>query len=341
MKKTFLSLFALCALSASAQSEIVVGDMNDDGQLSVGDITALTESVVGRQAVRRINVAGDPYTIDNASIVGVWTGISGTITFGPDGTTDYKDGYTYEFLPSQSLIVFYDETKAAKEFLEVVILKSNKLILSDVSMTKAYTYGEHFFIADDGTIYGEDTNGHRYVDLGLPSGTLWAMCNVGADSPEDYGGYFTWGEIEPKSDSNSGMFFDMDGYKYNIHNGKTELDLEDDAAYMNWGEGWHMPSTAQQEELCTECIWTWKSVKGITGYEVKSKKNKNSIFLPAAGYPSGGGAGIAGSNGSFWSRSLLYTVESDCAYVMYFNLSQIGIGAGYRYDVHSIRPVRQ
>lgn len=366
MKKFFFSLLTLCALTASAQSDILVGDMNDDGQLTVGDVTALTETVIGRQAMRRINVAGDPYASDNTSIVGHWSGVSGTITFRPDGTTDYKDGYTYKYLPSQCLVVFYDETKAAKEFLEVVILKSDELVLCDVSMTKAYTYGSHLFVDDNGTIYGEDANGHRYVDLGLPSGTLWATCNVGANSPEDYGDYFAWGETEPKRTYTWSTYKWMeDGYddwngcsKYTIaddqtigcwyNNGtfigdnKNELDFEDDAAYMKWGEGWRMPSVAQIEELHASCTWTYTTENKVFGQKAVGP-NGSSIFFPAAGFYNGSSLRNSRSYGYYRSRSLYmkYTSKSETTINLYFSSDLVYMVGDHRYLGYPVRPVRQ
>lgn len=353
MKKHLFSLMLIAAFgsyaAAFAQSEIVVGDMNDDGQLTVGDVTALSETVIGHKAVRRISVAGDPYATDNSSIVGRWSGVSGTITFNSDGTTDYKEGYTYEYLPSQSLIVFYDETNAAREFLDVVILKSNKLVLSDVSMTKAYTYGDHAFVSEDGTIYYEDSNGHRYVDLGLPSGTLWATTNVGADTPEDYGYYFAWGEVEPKSIYSYSTYFDSvngSAYnfkKYNIDGGTThlELDLEDDAAYMNWGEGWRMPNLAQIQELYNSNYVTteWVTQKGKNGRLITSKSNGASLFLPAVGYRYYGYLYDADSMGYYWSRSLS-TSYSDYAWGMNLDSRNNWWHGRTREHGQSVRPVR-
>lgn len=351
MKKHLFSLMLIAAFgsyaAAFAQSEIVVGDMNDDGQLTVGDVTALSETVIGHKAVRRISVAGDPYATDNSSIVGRWSGVSGTITFNSDGTTDYKEGYTYEYLPSQSLIVFYDETNAAKEFLDVVILKSNKLVLSDVSMTKAYTYGEHAFVAEDGTIYHGEVNGHRYVDLGLPSGTLWATTNIGAETIEDYGDYFAWGEVEPKSTYNWNTYFDsVNGSssnfkKYYNNGGKTELDLEDDAANMNWGEGWRMPNLEQILELYnSNYVKTeWVTQKGKNGRLITSKSNGASLFLPAAGYYGGTLLDYVGSRGYYWSRSLKAS-GSYIAFRLYFNSGVIDWTDTYRYCGQSVRPVR-
>ncbi len=159
-------------------------------------------------------------------------------------------------------------------------------------------------------------NGHEYVDLGLPSGTLWATCNVGATTPEGYGDYFAWGETEPKSnydwsnegdykwgvynssDTNYGMT------KYNKTDGKTTLDPEDDAATANWGGAWRMPTTAEQQELLSKCTWTWMTLNGVNGCRVTGS-NGNSIFLPAAGIYLESRFCDAGSAGSYWSSSLI------------------------------------
>ena len=123
---------------------------------------------------------------------------------------------------------------------------------------------------------------HEYVDLGLPSGTLWATCNVGANSPEEYGDYFAWGETKTKSTYDWGTYKYCNGSSttltkyctlssYGIVENKTELELLDDAAYVNWGEEWRMPSVDQLDELHTQCEWIWSSRNGINGYMVKSK----------------------------------------------------------------------
>ena len=162
-------------------------------------------------------------------------------------------------------------------------------------------------------------NGHEWVDLGLPSGTKWATCNIGADNPQDYGNYYAWGEVTPKDVYNWSTY--KYGYdkltKYNIESrygrngfadGKTVLELEDDAAHFNWGGKWRMPTKAQQDELCALCYWVWtesydgSGVKGYIVYKAKAEADKGvkvfedisplssyslsdaHIFLPAAGY---------------------------------------------------------
>ena len=174
-----------------------------------------------------------------------------------------------------------------------------------------------------------NANGHAYVDLGLPSGTLWATMNVGATSPEDYGDYFAWGEVTGKtyfSWSNykycNGTYDSMTKYCTNEKNGnvdnKTELELSDDAARHNWEGSWRIPSKAQLYELYDKCIWTWITQNGINGYLVSSKKNGNSIFLPAAGLYSGEDMPHGSYAGYYWSRSLDIQHKYDRAHSMYF-----------------------
>ena len=186
-------------------------------------------------------------------------------------------------------------------------------------------------------------NGHEWVDLGLPSGTKWATCNVGASTPEEYGNYYAWGETETKSTYSWSTYFDTtDGgstfTKYTT-DGKTVLDLEDDAASANWGGAWRMPTDGEWGELLDECTWEWTTKNGVNGYEVKSEANGNSIFLPAAGYRYDGDLHKAGDDGDFWSSSLcagrpLY------AWDVYFDSDYVsGYDGCERFCGLSVRPV--
>ena len=186
-----------------------------------------------------------------------------------------------------------------------------------------------------------------YVDLGLPSGTLWATNNVGATKPEDYGDYFAWGEPTTKatyswSNYKHGNGSDDDvSKKYNGSDGRTTLERIDDVAYQNWGSDWCMPKLAQFQELKDECTWTWTTRNGKNGYEVKSKRNGNSIFLPASGYKDmDGTTSDLGSYGNYWSSSL-YTDDSGCAYRLFFSSSNVFPDGYYvRLRGFSVRPVR-
>lgn len=190
------------------------------------------------------------------------------------------------------------------------------------------------------------TNGHEYVDLGLPSGTLWATCNVGASSPEEYGDYFAWGETEPKNEYNWSTYFDTDDNgssfkKYYNYGGLTELLPEDDAATANWGSGWQMPSLAQIQELYNSSYTTtvWTQVNGVKGRKITSKSNGNSIFLPAAGYRTDTSLYSAGSLGNYWSR-LLDASYPFSAYRLYFNSGYVDWDYNNRSYGRSVRPVR-
>lgn len=129
-----------------------------------------------------------------------------------------------------------------------------------------------------------------------------------------------------------------DSYYGNVDN-KTELDLADDAAYANWGAGCRMPSLEQIIELLCGCNWTWTSLNGVGGQLGKSKYNKKTIFLPAAGYRGGSSLYNAGWYGLYWSRTLS-TDFSDNAYVSDFSSGGVSWGNSYRYYGHLVRAVR-
>ena len=187
---------------------------------------------------------------------------------------------------------------------------------------------------------------HEFVDLGLPSGTLWATCNVGANFPEEYGDYFAWGETTPKSMYGWSTYFDTDDggstfKKYNNNGGLTELQSEDDAATANWGSGWQMPSLAQIQELNNSSYTTtvWTQMNGVSGRKITSKSNGNSIFLPAAGYRWRGELYYAVSYGYYWSSSL-YPYGGDYAYYLQFLSGDWHWYDNGRYYGQSVRAVR-
>ena len=192
-----------------------------------------------------------------------------------------------------------------------------------------------------------------WVDLGLPSGTLWATMNIGASSPEDYGDYFAWGETKPKdvyskenykwykSDANGSGYTKYCRRTYSGYNGfadnKMRLDLEDDAAYVNWGPQWRMPTQGQQQELIENCTWTWTAINGVNG-QLVTGPNGNSIFLPAAGLH---GWGLDGWNGNYFSCNL-YALYDYYACYMFFSSDGAG-WVGYQYtreNGFTVRAVR-
>ncbi len=202
---------------------------------------------------------------------------------------------------------------------------------------------------------------HDYVDLGLPSGTLWATTNVGASVPEEHGGYFAWGEVTPKDvyswsnykwckGSRSSLTkYCTDGtYGYNGYiDNITELDPEDDTATANWGPEWRMPSVEQFQELVDNCNAQWTTRNGVDGCLFTSYINDASLFLPTGGYKNDGEINEAWL-GFYWSRTLksenYSNANSNDAYTMHFGLDyswcSVGIDSWGRQHGRSIRPVR-
>lgn len=176
-----------------------------------------------------------------------------------------------------------------------------------------------------------DANHPHMIDLGLPSGTLWACCNVGASAPEDYGNYYAWGETQPKSSYISGTY--QYGSSWDIGNdiGGTGYD----AATANWGASWRMPSGAQIEELRNNTTSSWTTQNGVNG-RMFTGSNGTNIFLPAAGYRWDG----VGSVGFYWS-STLYGSSPSYAWNLHFNSGGVGMDHLYGcYFGFTVRPVR-
>ena len=226
---------------------------------------------------------------------------------------------------------------------EVLHMADNQKFECSVSKLDSITFVDE--AADDSDV-------HEWVDLGLPSGTLWATCNVGANSPEEYGDYFAWGETEPKADYSwstykycMGSYDTMTKYctssSFGTVDNKTELEPSDDAATVNWGVDWQMPSREECAELINSSYTTttWTTMNGVYGRKITSKSNGNSMFLPASGCRSDTSLYNAGSSGLCWSRSL-YASGSHDACGLYFYSRYISTGDYFRYYGRSVRPVR-
>ena len=333
-------------MTAVNAQTILKGDMNDDKDVNIADVTSLVDVVLGVAPKEEISVGGDPYKVDNSLVVGTWVAPdNSSFTLNEDGTTTFPNAATYKFRPVQGVLTFYD---ASDNPIRAIVLNE---VTSDYLM--AVDYATNVF-----TKYVNEKF-HEYVDLGLPSGTLWATCNVGAKSPEEYGDYFAWGET---SGYNSGKTnFDWSTYKWckgssstltkyctnsdRGYNGftddKTVLDLEDDAAYVNWGPAWRMPSIEQFQELYNSNYTTteWTTLNGVRGLKITSKTNGNTIFLPAAGNYSFSSLNNAGSLGYCWPRTLS-SYDPLSAPNLYFYQGYISTGNDYRCSGRSVRPVR-
>ena len=166
-----------------------------------------------------------------------------------------------------------------------------------------------------------NSNGFEYVDLELPSGTLWATCNVGAFSPSESGLYFQWGDIKGYTKEQIGkekkFEYDFSDYKFSIDGSNANfskyttkcetLDLEDDAAHVHMGGDWHIPTPDQIYELLDNTTTTWMTYDndGVGGIEFTSKRDiSKSIFIPASGYVRNGSIRYYGNEGYLWSSKI-------------------------------------
>ena len=199
-----------------------------------------------------------------------------------------------------------------------------------------------------------NNDGFQYVDLGLPSGTLWATCNVGASKPSDYGLYFQWGDTQGYTANQVGtgegqkkFASDWSDYKWGVSPNFTKyttlclaLELNDDAAHVNMGGDWHIPSPTQIRELIGNTTTAWTTLDGANGRLFTSKKDSSkSIFIPAAGGAWGGLVQLSGDYGSVWS-SMLDTADVGSGQYLNFYSGDVNLGSGgYRCDGLSVRGV--
>ena len=198
-----------------------------------------------------------------------------------------------------------------------------------------------------------NNNGFEYVDLELPSGTLWATMNVGASKPSDYGLYFQWGDTQGYTAEQVGtgegkkkFASDESDYKFGVYPNYTKytvagatLELEDDAAHVNMGGDWHMPTPIQIRELLNNTTNTWTTQDGVNGRLFTSKKDgSKSIFIPAAGDAWDGSVRNSGVSGNFWS-SMLFTDDVDFGQSLYFDSGDVSLSGNVRYDGFSVRGV--
>lgn len=320
----FVSLFSLLMLLGYAEREKVVqifrgGEVVQEYAISEIDYIEVNDRIESPSKVEA--------EVDEKSITITWNAV---------------EGATYNVYRSADNVNF---TLLAKDLKENAYTDSEPLSGSNLYKVKAIVDGHESaytqsaaasFPGDDP---GKDSagwiNGHEYVDLGLPSGLKWATCNVGADSPAEYGNYYAWGEISTKS-------------SYTESNSKTyEKSMNDisgdpvyDAARANWGGTWRLPTRAELLELRLKCRWTWTKEGNHNGYRATGPNGK-SIFLPAAGYAFDSWFVDEGYYG-YYSSSSPYENNTIDAYELYFDNSAVRISyIDYRYHGLPVRPVSE
>ena len=174
-------------------------------------------------------------------------------------------------------------------------------------------------------------NGHEFVDLGLS--VKWGTCNVGAESPLEYGDHFAWGEIEPKEEYTA-----QNSLTYEAEMPDISGDPEYDAARAGWGGTWRTPTVEEMDKLMYDCTWEWMTEENVNGFKVTGP-NGNSIFLPAAGYRNGTSLEYDGEEGYYWTSTP--HSNSRYTYSLYFYDPDVLDGWDFRNHGLTIRPVSE
>ena len=257
-----------------------------------------------------------------------------------------------------------DETTEAtinKAKLKTVINGDAVTTIDALTAYKIFARGNAYYmqVSWDGTNlyfsndFCPDGNHPHVIDLGLPSGTKWTCCNVGANTPAESGGYFAWGETTTKSyytNYNYKWFISGDDHNiskycrnsdYGTVDGRTELEPEDDAAYVNWGSEWRIPSVYQFIELLNNCTDEWTKVNGVDGYLFRSNTNDRAVFFPAAGWYSTHGLYGLGSNGAYWCRTYNSSKSkwAHCLGIQYGNMGYLNTSNFARQNGCNVRAV--
>ena len=337
------------------------GDLNDLGYCHIA-MTTVTAETEGEEVVLSLNgTLKNQIAIAHLNLEGI-TNLKGNAILGTEYTLQYNNGaFEFAVTPNaQANITVTEGTNASYVVLfpnatANVDLKSNtsKKVAFEGGVEANKIYYKHVSDMEYYPLAWEDyeenlINGHEYVDLGLPSGLLWATCNVGANSPEAYGDYFAWGETETKETYGKdncltyGLGMSQLRSQGYIYSDRIILASQHDAATAYWGGDWRMPTKAEQEELLNNCTWKWITQNGVEGYKVTSKANSNYIFLPAAGYRSGSSLYKDGDYGRYRNSSLVVgDGNEDISYYLdlrYLN-KNVSSYSGYRYHGYSVRPI--
>ena len=261
--------------------------------------------------------------------------------------TEY--GFCYSTSPSPTIedVKLICENSVISFSYNIVNLQEGTkyYIRSYAQNEKGITYGEELCFSTKVRTYH---NGYEYVDLGLS--VKWATCNVGANTPEEYGGYYAWGEIETKStydwtthkyyDSTTNTFLKYNDYWHQggVNDNKTKLDSSDDVAHINWGGSWRMPDKDEAYELQNKCTLVFCTQNGVHGYRITSRINGCSIFVPASGRKVGEQQEEVGNEAYLWSAT---RIQQKSEYALYVKVSSPYLLVSFtdRCYGFSVRPV--
>lgn len=321
---SILALMLPTSVTANAQNSLV-GDVNKDGSVNIADVTMVVDIILNGQKELSISASEISLRKDNSATIVIMSGYGSYTVSSAD--TNIADASL-----SGSTVIITGKNGGNTVVKVIDTISGN---MKDVSVT----------VNDDTPVsYSKcpDGNHPHLIDLGLPSGTKWACCNVGADKPEAYGGYYAFGETEEID------VYDTSTYKLSRNKmyGNNNLDIsgtEFDVAHVKWGGYWCMPTLDDIMELLDNCTNEWTTHNNVNGIKFISKSNGSSIFLPATGYRSSGYKDLnVGSYGTYWSSTPSYNSYNVYeAYALGFgsNGAEWHTAGSDSFYGHSVRPV--
>ena len=281
------------------------------------------------------------YEADQQDIDGIWTFNSdntGTIKEFHDGNLEEEDKMTYTF-SGNTLTIFLEGEEDNPLVFNINIVSPTEFTWTDGHDTLTFIKQDSQPPTPQTYLTCPDSNHPHMIDLGLPSHTKWACCNVGANFPEDYGSHYAWGETSEKDTYDWTTYTHCDGTEATCHNiGSDIAGTQYDVAHEKWGGTWQMPSFDQNEELINNCTSEYTTLNGVNGRKFVGP-NGGSIFLPAAGFRSGANFSGVGDKGYYWS-STQHKTNPVCAYLLDFGSGSMNWNNSGRFcGGPSVRPV--
>ena len=312
----------LTSVTANAQNSLV-GDVNKDGSVNIADVTMVVDIILNGQKELSLSASEISLDKDNSATIVITSGYGSYAVSSDD--TNIADATL-----SGSTVIIIGKNGGTTVVKIIDTISGN---MKDVSVT----------VNDDIPIsYSKcpDENHPHLIDLGLPSGTKWACCNVGADKPEAFGGYYAWGETEEKEVYNWNTYIYCDGSYETCHDIGSDISgTKYDVARVKWGGKWCMPTINDINELYDNTTSEWVTHNNVMGIKFTSKTNSSCyIFLPAVGGRWDGDLLYAGESGDYWS-STQEPDYSDYAYYLFFGSGYADWSIDSRSNGRSVRPV--
>ncbi len=322
---TGLLLAIGCSLCSAQETASNRYDLNRDGTVDISDVLLLVDIILGKEV-------GDEPTLTPSDT-------TLTIHAGQTAEVSFTGGVSALLAGSDAPSVAYPIAEDSTVRIHATAVGYAEITVRDRMGSRDYTIGV--------TVTGTPPTEVEAIDLGLPSGLRWASFNLGATTPDEHGAYYAWGEIEEKDNYGWSTYSHCDGGMATIHD--LGIDISGtiyDAARMNWGGSWRMPTHAEAQELVDNCTWRWTTVNGVTGRE-GTGPNGNTIFLPATGYRAGNSTYSDGIYGSYWTATHVGSLNADGSYSLgaancyYLSVSRMKtyVDAYYQNEGYNIRAV--